>query len=288
MADNAPALRTELYPDIEPYDAGMLPVGIFGGGDQLEVIQGDAYYQSYICRIPRSTIELGLTGRLNALDGMLFPSTCDVIRNLSGMWQMLFPTKLVRYLDVPQNFDPAIGGRFYRHELEELAASLTAVWVHGPAAAAVTARAQTGEEPRASASTKRTRQIATGSMTMSTSWSITLRTWAMVSPSRSSTMAFFQPGRVPLKRPRRLGLACTLTMFTPTTFSLIHATDFASGWVKPFFFGFGIAIVGCLEGMTCGQGTEGVGRATTRTVVTSSLAILGLDFVLTAFMFKGI
>jgi benzoyl-CoA reductase subunit C len=39
--------------------AGMLPVGILGGGDGLEVIQGDAYYQSYICRIPRSTIELG-------------------------------------------------------------------------------------------------------------------------------------------------------------------------------------------------------------------------------------
>jgi benzoyl-CoA reductase subunit C len=36
--------------------AGMLPVGILGGGDQIEVIQGDAYYQSYICRIPRSTI----------------------------------------------------------------------------------------------------------------------------------------------------------------------------------------------------------------------------------------
>ncbi|MEO8545498.1 MAG: 2-hydroxyacyl-CoA dehydratase, partial [Burkholderiaceae bacterium] len=70
--------------------AGMLPVGILGGGDALEVIQGDAYYQSYICRIPRSTIELGLTGRLNCLDGMLFPSICDVIRNLSGMWKMLF------------------------------------------------------------------------------------------------------------------------------------------------------------------------------------------------------
>ena len=38
------------------------------GGDQLEVIQGDAYYQSYICRIPRSTLELGLTGRLDCLD----------------------------------------------------------------------------------------------------------------------------------------------------------------------------------------------------------------------------
>jgi benzoyl-CoA reductase subunit C len=100
--------------------AGMLPVGILGGGDALEVIQGDAYYQSYICRIPRSTIELGLTGRLDCLDGMLFPSICDVIRNLSGMWQILFRDKYVRYFDVPQNYEDEVGGRFYVQELEVL------------------------------------------------------------------------------------------------------------------------------------------------------------------------
>jgi benzoyl-CoA reductase subunit C len=100
--------------------AGMLPVGIFGGGDQIEVIQGDAYYQSYICRIPRSTLELGLTGRLDCLDGMLFPSVCDVIRNLSGMWQIMFKDKYVRYVDVPQNYDDAIGGEFYVHEMQAL------------------------------------------------------------------------------------------------------------------------------------------------------------------------
>lgn len=104
--------------------AGMLPVGILGGGDQLEVIQGDAYYQSYICRIPRSTIELGLTGRLDCLDGMLFPSICDVIRNLSGMWQLMFKDKYVRYFDVPQNYEDAVGGRFYVHELEILRTDL--------------------------------------------------------------------------------------------------------------------------------------------------------------------
>ena len=100
--------------------AGMLPVGIMGGGDSLEVIQGDAYYQSYICRIPRSTIELGLTGRLDCLDGMLFPSICDVIRNLSGMWKMLFKDKYVRYIDVPQNYEDAIGGKFYQEEMQIL------------------------------------------------------------------------------------------------------------------------------------------------------------------------
>jgi len=100
--------------------AGMLPVGILGGGDQLEVIQGDAYYQSYICRIPRSTIEMGLTGRLDCLDGMLFPSICDVIRNLSGMWQIMFKDKYVKYFDVPQNFEDGIGGEFYIHEMQLL------------------------------------------------------------------------------------------------------------------------------------------------------------------------
>ena len=37
---------------------------------------------------------------------------------------MLFPDKLVRYLDVPQNFDPEVGGAFYRAELEDLAREL--------------------------------------------------------------------------------------------------------------------------------------------------------------------
>lgn len=105
---------------------GVLPVGLMGGRDDLEIIKGDAYYQSYICHIPRSTIELGLNGSLDCLDGLLFPAICDVIRNLSGMWRMLFPGQLVRYLDVPQNFAPEIGGRFWRHELEALASDLAA------------------------------------------------------------------------------------------------------------------------------------------------------------------
>jgi benzoyl-CoA reductase subunit C len=103
---------------------GVLPVGVFGGGEDLEIIRGDAFYQSYICHIPRSTIELGLNGSYDVLDGMVFPAICDVIRNLSGMWKLQFPAKISRYLDVPQNFDPAIGGGFYRRELEDLASEL--------------------------------------------------------------------------------------------------------------------------------------------------------------------
>jgi benzoyl-CoA reductase subunit C len=107
--------------------AGMLPLGILGGGDQLEVIHGDAFYQSYICRIPRSTIELGVSGRLDFVDGMLFPSICDVIRNLSGMWKMMFPNVYVRYFDVPQNYRDDIGGNYYVNELAELVEGLSAL-----------------------------------------------------------------------------------------------------------------------------------------------------------------
>ncbi|NUP94549.1 MAG: benzoyl-CoA reductase subunit C [Planctomycetaceae bacterium] len=103
---------------------GVLPVGVMGAGDDLEIIRGDAYYQSYICHLPRSTIELGLNGALDSLDGMLFPATCDVIRNLSGMWKMQFPEKYSHYLDVPQDFDANVGGQFYRRELEEIAEEL--------------------------------------------------------------------------------------------------------------------------------------------------------------------
>ena len=106
---------------------GVLPVGLMGARDDLEIVKGDAYYQSYICHLPRSTIELGLNGSLDCLDGVLFPAICDVIRNLSGVWQMLFRGTLVRYLDVPQNFDADIGGRFYRQQLEDLSDALTSI-----------------------------------------------------------------------------------------------------------------------------------------------------------------
>lgn len=100
--------------------AGMLPVMLRGVGDQLEIIRGDAYFQSYICQLPRGMIELALSGRLAEFDGFIFPAICDVIRNLSGIWQMIFPDKQAHYLDVPQNFDREVGGRFYAEELRRI------------------------------------------------------------------------------------------------------------------------------------------------------------------------
>lgn len=99
---------------------GGLPVGIMGTGDNKQVIKGDAYFQSYICRMPRGVIELALDNNLDEFDGFLFPSICDVIRNLSGMFKILDRGTFVKYLDFPQNFSPKIGGIFYQQEMKHI------------------------------------------------------------------------------------------------------------------------------------------------------------------------
>lgn len=57
--------------------------------------------------------------------------------------------------------------------------------------------------------------------------------------------------------------------------------DMASGVGKAFFFAYFIAIVGCYNGLTASGGADGVGRATTNTVVTAAILVLISDFFLT-------
>ncbi len=64
--------------------------------------------------------------------------------------------------------------------------------------------------------------------------------------------------------------------------------DVLNGVVKSVVFGVAVTVIALFEGYDAPPTAEGVSRATTRTVVTSSLAILMLDFVLTAFMFRGV
>jgi len=61
--------------------------------------------------------------------------------------------------------------------------------------------------------------------------------------------------------------------------------DVLSGLIKAVVFGFVVCWIAIFEGADCIPTSEGVSRATTRTVVYSSLAILGLNFILTAVMF---
>lgn len=63
--------------------------------------------------------------------------------------------------------------------------------------------------------------------------------------------------------------------------------DIVNGIIKTCVFGVAVTAIAVFEGYDASPTAEGVSGATTRTVVTSSLAILGLDFVLTSFMFRG-
>src|SRR6266566_4398979 len=60
-----------------------------------------------------------------------------------------------------------------------------------------------------------------------------------------------------------------------------NTSDVVVGVIKSFIFAGIIAMIGCYKGMTCGEGAEGVGRATTEAVVFSSITILITNFFLT-------
>ncbi len=62
--------------------------------------------------------------------------------------------------------------------------------------------------------------------------------------------------------------------------------DVGNGVIKSIVFGVAVTFIAVFEGYDCQATPEGVSRATTRTVVSSSLAVLGLDFILTALMFS--
>lgn len=64
--------------------------------------------------------------------------------------------------------------------------------------------------------------------------------------------------------------------------------DIVNGFVKSLIFGVVVTGIALFEGYHAKPTSEGVSRATTRTVVTSSLSILALDYLLTSLMFGGL
>lgn len=76
-----------------------------------------------------------------------------------------------------------------------------------------------------------------------------------------------------------LGLPAGL--YLNSVFESLTLGDVASGVCKAFFFAYFIAIVGCYNGLTTQGGADGVGRATTNTVVLAAILVLVSDFFLT-------
>ncbi len=106
----------------------MLPVGIMGAGNKLEVEHADAYFGSFVCSIVKSTTELALRGDLKFLDGIFFHSICDAARNLSFVFKRNFsPELFVEYIHFPQNPSSPSAVRYLISELERIRKKLEEV-----------------------------------------------------------------------------------------------------------------------------------------------------------------
>ncbi|HKW74767.1 MAG TPA: ABC transporter permease [Terriglobales bacterium] len=71
-----------------------------------------------------------------------------------------------------------------------------------------------------------------------------------------------------------------------TAYQSLVFNDVITGLVKPIFFGFIIATIGCYYGINTKGGTQGVGRSTTQAVVAASVLILAIDVVLTQLLLE--
>jgi len=71
------------------YASGALPVRLFGSDSGIS--GADLHLQAYCCSLVRGILDEALAGRLNVLDGMIFPHTCDSIQRLSDIWRINLP-----------------------------------------------------------------------------------------------------------------------------------------------------------------------------------------------------
>src|SRR6266545_1164295 len=102
--------------------AGMLPLSLLGGGRSVELTHADARFQSFVCSIAKSTLELGFQGLVDGVDGFVFSNICDVARNLGSIYQRNFPGVFVDYLHLPQNSTSPGVAPYLAAELRRLAA----------------------------------------------------------------------------------------------------------------------------------------------------------------------
>jgi benzoyl-CoA reductase subunit C len=114
-----------MYPVYAPAEvvhaAGMLPLALLGGGTSVELTHADARFQSFVCSIAKSSLELGFQGLLGGIDALVFSNICDVARNLGAICQRNFPAVPVTYLHLPQNSTSPAVVPYLAGELRRLA-----------------------------------------------------------------------------------------------------------------------------------------------------------------------
>jgi benzoyl-CoA reductase subunit C len=104
--------------------AGILPVGLAGAGDKLDIQHADSRFGSFICSIVKTTMEMGMTNHLDVFDGFLFSSICDSARNLCFVFKRNFPQLYVDFLHLPHNSASSATVDFLEAEYRRIIAEL--------------------------------------------------------------------------------------------------------------------------------------------------------------------
>ena len=105
--------------------AELMPVGLFGAGDKVELSHAEVRFQSFICSIAKSTLELFLRGEMDDFEGAVFSSICDVARNLSSVVKRNAPALYIEYLHLPQNMTSEGSAAYTRAEFERFRTNLS-------------------------------------------------------------------------------------------------------------------------------------------------------------------
>jgi len=105
--------------------AGLLPVGLFGAGNLVELSHAESRFQSFICSIAKSTLELFMRGDMKDFEGAVFSSICDVARNLSSVVRRNAPGLYIEYMHMPQNMYSAESANYAKAEFERFRENLS-------------------------------------------------------------------------------------------------------------------------------------------------------------------
>jgi benzoyl-CoA reductase subunit C len=131
-AEHAGGLAVACYPVWAPAEvihaAGMLPLALLGGGTSVELTHADARFQSFVCSIAKSSLELGFQGLVKGVDGFVFSNICDVARNLASIYQRNFAEVFVEYLHLPQNSTSPAVVAYAASEIRRLAEGFERHW----------------------------------------------------------------------------------------------------------------------------------------------------------------
>lgn len=102
--------------------AGMLPVGLWGGNIELSAARN--YLPSFYCSILQTSLEMGIKGIYDCLDGVIMPANCDSLRGMGQNWKVAVPKVEFISLVPPFNRKTEAGVKYLLAEYEDIKKAL--------------------------------------------------------------------------------------------------------------------------------------------------------------------